>query len=153
MKILQFLFGLTFVCALAGSMCASDKTAPSAPETYQAFLIALVKGDHEVVTKLALPNPDLGLLTSSGPVPAAYQKEAISQIEASGYRVLKIGETFRLPNGRTIAFTEEMEKQGRVIVVGSRDPLPHLLQKTESGWRVEAGDLIAARKARAQQTK
>jgi hypothetical protein len=136
-------------------LCAQtpEGNAPSAPEIYRDFLVALVKSDKAAVIRLALPNKEMSVLLSDGPIPAEHQKAAISQIEANPYRVLKVGETFRLPNGRTLSPTEEMEKKGWIIIASSGDPLPHMLQKTEDGWRVDAGDLIAARKAIAQQKK
>ncbi len=127
--------------------------SPSAPEIYRDFLVALVKNDKTALVRLSLPNNEISLLLSDVPMSAEQQKAAISHIEANAYRILKVGEIFRLPNGRTLSPTKETEQKGWIIIANSGDPLPHMLQKTEDGWRVEAGDLIAARKAIAKQKK
>lgn len=137
----------------AVSISGAQTATPSAPDTYREFLIAIIKGDRAGAEKLTLPNPDLPILFSEDPPPAEVQKQAIAHIEANPYRVLKIGEVFRLPNGRTVSPTEEMEKKGWVIVVNQTDPLPHMLQKVESVWKADAGDLVAARKAAAKAQK
>lgn len=139
---------------LGATIAAQAETAvPSATDTYRDFLIAVVKGDQDAAVKLALPNPEFAMLFSGEVPPAEIQKQAITHLTANPYRVLKIGEVFRLPNGRTISPTEESEKKGWVIVVNQTDPLPHMLQKVDGVWKAEAGDLIAARKAAAKAQK
>ena len=129
-----------------------EKKSPSPPEIYQAFLVALVNGDKTTVERLAIPNKDLTALTST-PVPAQHREQAIAEIKAAPYRILKVGEVVQLPNGRMLGPTEESEKKGWVMIANDSDPIPHMLQKSGDGWKVDAGDLTAARKAAAKQRK
>jgi hypothetical protein len=128
-------------------------SADSAPDIYRDFLIAVIKGDRMSTERLALPNADLGILIPDEPMPLEAQMVSIAQITASPYRVLKIGETFALPNGQAIGPSVEMESAGWVIIANDVDPLPHRLKMTEDGWKVDAGDLIGARKAASRSRK
>src|SRR6185437_9712204 len=123
----------------------NDKT-PSPPDVYQQFLIAMVSSDSNTVERLALTNQDLPMLTSRH-LSWVPRKLAISHIKAHPYHVLKIGEVFHLPHGRVIGPTEQFEKNGWVLIANDDDPICHMLQKVGNEWKVDAGDLIAARKA------
>ena len=111
-------------------------------------MVALIEGDQTTIERLVIPNKELAILTST-PVPAEYRKEAIAVIKATQYRVLKVGEVVTLPGGGTLGPTKDMEKKGWVMIASDTDPIPHMLQKAGDDWRVNAGDLIAARKAAA----
>ena len=148
MKFLIYLF------LLGASLAAIAQTLEnSAPDVYRDFLIAVIKGDRVGAAKLALPNTDIAILFSSDVAPAEIQKEAIAHITANPYGILKVGEVFTLPNGRTVSPTEETEKMGWVIIANQTDPLPHMLQNVDGVWRADAGDLIAARKSAAKARK
>jgi hypothetical protein len=149
MKKLCLLF--VFAAALAVVARAEEKQKSlSPPEIYQLFLIALVQSDKAALEQLCIPNKNLAVLAEIS-VPAEHRAEAIAQIKASPYRLLKPGELFVLPDGKPMSLTKAMEKKGLAIVVSDGDTLPHTLQKTGEGWKVDAGDLITARKAAAAQ--
>ncbi|HEY6170289.1 MAG TPA: hypothetical protein VI454_19810 [Verrucomicrobiae bacterium] len=126
----------------------TDKT-PTPTEIYQEFLVAIVKGDTSALERLAITNKDLAVLTSN-PIPPEYREKAIADIKARPYRVLKVGEVFRLRNGKTLSPSAESEKKGWVMIASDVDPVPHMLLKVGKDWKVDAGDLIAARKAAAK---
>ena len=125
----------------------------SAPEVYRDFIIAVIKGDKTSAEKLALPNPEIDILFSSDKAPPETVKEAVAYMAAHPYRVLTAGEIFTLPNGHTISSTEESERKGWVIIANDTDPLPHMLKSVSGVWMVDAGELIAARKAAAKTQK
>lgn len=147
-----FLLLVLAVTVSAAAQTTEKRRTPSPPEVYQAFLIALVKGDEALLERLALPNKELPLLTST-PVPVEYREQAVAQIKAASYRVLSAGEVFRLPDGKTVSPTAEMEKKGCVMIASDADPLPHFLRISGGEWKVDAGDLIAAHKAVAARNK
>lgn len=148
MKILSLL-------ALIGAFSAAFAESPTHPaaDVQRDFFIAIIKGDQAAGEKLALPNPELTILFSQSDSSTELQKEAIAHITANPYRVLKVGEVFRLPNGGTISPTQEMEKKGWVIVANDTDPLPHMLLNSGGVWKVDAQGLIVARKAAAKARK
>jgi len=149
MKKICLLFALFATVAALAQPDGKKKTL-SPPETYQLFLVALVQNDRAALEQLCLPNKDLSVLAEIS-VPADHRDEALAQIKASPYRLLKPGELFVLPDGKPLSLTKAMEKKGWSIVVCEGDPQPHMLQKSATGWKVDAGDLIAARKAAAAQ--
>ena len=133
------------------TVSAEDKPAPSAPEIYEQFLVAVVKGDKETVMKLALPHKEISILFQ--PLTPLEVADAIARIQANPYRALRVGESYRISERRSMTVTKETEALGWTMVVSKGDTKPRGVRRTEDGWRVNVDDLIAERKAQVRLSK
>lgn len=119
--------------------------------TVRAFLSAAMTMNVAEVKRHALPHPDLGVL-GEGPQPPPPVKERMrATFSQASCRFLKVGEVIELPGGGSLTVDANQVASSRCLVRplvgGSPMPLPLAVIRTDSGWRVDASPIIAARKA------
>jgi len=136
----------------ASAVRAQDsEVAGAEPEVVvKQFLIAMIKGDKEALSQLALPNPELKVLYEGPPVPAVALPIFLKQIEKEAVTRFKVGDEIKLPGGQTIVLSERHINENRVQLNVGNQPIPFPVAKHEGQWRVDARPLIMARKAAAK---
>ncbi|NQU23203.1 MAG: hypothetical protein HQ567_18140 [Candidatus Nealsonbacteria bacterium] len=113
----------------------------------RAFLVAMTLGDREAGTRLMMPNPDADILWTGERPPPEHLRSAMAFLQSVVFQRLQVGDTVNLPNGITIVFDEGHVNEDRQQITLPKNPVPFTMVRDQGGWRVDAGGVIAARKA------
>jgi len=117
-------------------------------------MISMLRNDAEGVKATILPAEGADFLWQGEPPPKQMQTEIEKTFQ--GLKLVRIqeGEKVSLPSGKDLTVEKGMIDEKKILVWAEinneRMPTPFWMVKTADGWRVDAGPLIAARKAAAR---
>ncbi len=124
------------------------KTPRDSPEAVlRGFLIAIAERDQETGTQLMLPNPEAEILWQGNWPSLAAAPSAKEYFQSIVFRRLQVGDTVTLPGGRALILDERHVNENRQQITCAENPVPFIMVRGEGGWKVDAGTIIAARKA------
>lgn len=160
----KFIFVLALTAFASVSLaCSQDQSNPEAKSTdppsqtaaeeaggpesvLRQFLSSMSAGDSDSIKVLALPNDDIAMLWT-GDKPSAVVIETMQKFyRTAEIKRLKVGDQFKLPNGKTMVFDASHINDKRQQLSLPGWPLPFILVKTEKLWQVDASPVITARK-------
>lgn len=129
-------------------LAASERTPES---TVKKFFAAMMDGDRVAGEAVIVPDPNSAILWASELISGELRAAMKKAVDELTLRELAIGDTVALPGGRELVVTaERVNAQNKLVVPtlgGMPTPTPLPLRKIDGQWRVDAGSLIAARKA------
>jgi hypothetical protein len=118
-------------------------------DALRSFMVAAVEQDETALRAITLPDRDLVWLLRGRPAPA----EAVEKMRtlAADMRIkrLRPGDPIKLPQGQTAVVGPDEVTEDRAVLLPEGSPLPVRLQRVDGRWKVDAGPVIAARKAAA----
>ena len=149
MRILFLLAALGLITAAVAN--ADDAADRSAEAAFRRFLTAVAHHDIDAIKATMVPSDDAEILWAGNPPP----KEVQEQIEKSlaGLKIVHIqeGETVKVPGLREFTLEKGAINDNKIFVWVEIDhqrlPTPFWMTKDGDDWKVNAGPLIAARKA------
>jgi len=124
-----------------------DVAAATPEQALRTFLIAMLLKDEATLRAVTLPTADFDWLLRGEDVPVDQLEEIKTQVAKQSIRALKPGDEISLPNGRKATVQPASVTADDAILLTEGFPLPHSLRRIDGRWRVEAGPVIAARKA------
>lgn len=140
-----------------GVTLSGDEARPSAErmihetpeEAVKAMILGIVARDEEAIRGAIQPDPEAEILWAGDPPPPEELEPLLSALERHlTMRRLKPGDRVPLPGGQEHVLTEEALSEDQQLVVAERNGRPMLaplfVHRTEDGWRVDAGPVIAA---------
>ncbi len=132
--------------APAGAAAARfpDETPEDALRT---FMLAAARQDEPVLRTVTLPDPDLLLLMQHEAPPPDVAEKMRTFIGQMKIQRLKPGDRITLPPDRDAVVAPDDVAEDRAVVLPEAFPFPIRLRKIEGHWKVNAGPVIAARKA------
>jgi hypothetical protein len=140
--------------AAAYGQAASKAQLPGFPNTpegsVQAFTFAIATGNEAALRAVTLPlsAEDFAWLMKGQHVPTDKVEEFRKFVEEGmKVRIGRPGEKFPLPGGRVVEIKPEDFAADRSVVVQEGAPLPNRVRKLEGRWRIDAGPVVAGRKA------
>ncbi len=123
--------------------------ADTPEDALRSFMVAAVEQDEPALRALTLPDRDLVWLLRGQRAPA----EAVEKIRTLAadmkMKRLKPGDQIKLPQGGVVAVGQEEVTEDRAVLLPEGAPLPVRLHRVEGQWKVDAGPIIAGRKAAA----
>ncbi len=122
-----------------------EVTSPEA--VLKQFFIAMLAGDKAGIQQVAIPNDRLDVLISTNQLTPQQIDSMKAQFASMPISRLSVGETVRLPNGKSINYDSSMINDNRQHLTMPGNPLPFDLVKTDGTWKVNAAPIIAARLA------
>lgn len=117
-----------------------------AEETLRLFLVAAARHDEGALRALALPDEDLAWLLAGEAAPP----EAEAGFRAIPIRALRPGDVVEIPTSegpKPMTVGEDEVSDVRAILQPEGVPIPTRLRRIGGRWRVDAGPIIAGRKA------
>jgi hypothetical protein len=143
-----------FLSAAAILATAEDKLSTSPEETFRRFMVSMLKNDADGVKATILPTEEAAILWKGEPPSKETQTQIEKSFEDLALIRIREGETVRLPGGKTYTLEKGSTNESKIFVWvefnKKRMPTPFWMVKTLDGWRVDAGPLIASRKAAAR---
>jgi len=132
---------------------AANSTTTSTPEdVLRAFLLALTMVDREQGLPHLLEGTDAEILWQAAPPPRLARPGIEQWLSSLAFRRLQIGDQIALPDGRQLVVSDRHVNDDKVMITWDENPVPFILVKTPSGWRVDARTISMARTA-AQQAR
>jgi hypothetical protein len=134
----------------AGAVPASQPAlAVQTPEdAVRALLLGVVRNDQQAIDACIVPDKESAVLAQGIRLDAAKVAQLEELVKQRAMHCAKVGETFVPPRGGpTITFTDEQVSADRQQVIVAGYPAPFTVIKMEGQWKVDAGGMIAARKA------
>ncbi|MEX2670587.1 MAG: hypothetical protein WD294_00615 [Phycisphaeraceae bacterium] len=124
-------------------------------DAVRRLLVAVLLRDEQAVRASALPHENLHALWAGEPPEEERAKPFRRMLEQEmTTRQLQPGETVALPGSQQHVLSEEVLTDDRQLVIAEREGetlmAPLWVERTEEGWRVDAGPLIAAEMMRQQ---
>ena len=152
------LYWLALVLALSGQArgddpATEDRTAtgsfPNTPEgAFKEYFYAMGMGDEKVLRSVTLPHDDFEWLLKGKHVAPEKADEYRKIIDEKFLtRRLAPGDIVDLPTGGQLKVRPQEVSEDRVVLLQKGAPLPTRLERHEGRWKVNAGPMIAARKA------
>lgn len=145
------------VLMLLDGGCAEERAerndSPVGHATPEAAVKAMVLGiaarDEAAIRRAILPDEQAELLWAGDPPPAEQAEPLLNALEQEvTARRLEPGDSVPLPGGREHVLSEEAFNEDQQLVVAERNGQPMLaplfVHRTDDGWRVDAGPVIAA---------
>jgi hypothetical protein len=144
--------GAAGAMANAPAAGARRPIADGTPEdALRSFLMAMVERDEAALRVLTVPKPETDLawlLRGQAAPPEAVERLRTVFSELKIQR-LKPGDQFKLARGQVGTVRPEEVGEDRAVVLSEGSPLPTRLQRIDGHWKVDAGPIIAGRKAAA----
>jgi hypothetical protein len=132
----------------AQSVATAEQPAAGTPEAVlNEFLNAMGEGDRAGIERTAVPNPELWRVWQSQPLTPVQKALMKAAIVPSSFRRLKVGDVVRTGRGQKFVVDANRVNDHTVMITSKDMPLPFILVKGDSGWRVDASPIIAGRKA------
>ncbi len=125
----------------------ADVAAATPEQALRNFFVAMVTKDVTTLRDLTLPTDDFDWLLMGQALPANQIEVFKAQMAGQPIRTLRPGDEFTLAGNRKLKVLPEEVTADRAVLVPEAIPLPMRLRKVEGRWRVDAGPIIAARKA------
>ena len=149
---LLILFSLLVTGCAKETPSPEPQISPDSPdEVVRAFFIAMLSCNEVEIRKHILPNPDASWLWYGQAPPPDVLTDMETQFNNMTLREHKVGETIILPGGHHLEISDQMVNEYSKLVTptigGKPMPTPLPLVKLDGHWKVDAGSLIAARKA------
>lgn len=119
----------------------------------KSFLKHMILKNPTELKKVILPvsEEDFKYLNSNRKLPEDVKKQFLAAVDSTPVVRIKPGTTIPLPGGKSTTITKEMITPTRVFLSSPMlKPFPIQVEKTDSGWRIDARVVIAARKAAAK---
>ncbi|MDB5352782.1 MAG: hypothetical protein JWN86_4029 [Planctomycetota bacterium] len=138
---------MTLTLGFQAAKAAPDIAAKTPEEAFRTFVAAMITKDEKTVRALALPSDEIDWLLKGQGVPAGQVEAIKAQIAKMPIKALKPGDTYTLPGNRKMTVKPEEVAEDRVVLLPEGSPLPTRCQKVDGRWRVDAGPMIAGRKA------
>lgn len=146
-RLTGWLIAMLLLVGCAESAADPDHATPA--DAVQALLVGMIERDEAKVRGAILPDEKAPVLWSGEPADAD-QLQPYRQLltEQTDYRLLEPGEAVELPGGEQHVLTEDVLSDDRQMVLAEREGrrimAPLWVERTEAGWRVDAGPVIAA---------
>jgi hypothetical protein len=132
----------------SNSTAITGNIAAETPEdALRSFLIAIALHDEAALRSVVLPTDDFDWLLKGEAAPAEAADQIRSQFMQVPIRALKPGDSFRLPNKKSITVDPKEVDATHAVLLPEGAPLPTRCQKVDGRWRVDASPVIAGRKA------
>jgi len=120
--------------------------------TLRVFTLAVLLANEQLIKLTIVPvsKEEMKYLLQKpeGGQPSA--KELKERVASMKVRALKPGDTFTLPGGKQLEITKEDVNDESLVLVLEDAPVPTRLHKARGYWWVDAGPVIAGRKAAAE---
>lgn len=121
----------------------------SPEEAVRALVLGMVARDEAMVRSAILPDEHAELLWAGEPMPSDELEPLLAQLDESmEVRRLEPGDKVPLPGGGEHVLTDDVLSEDRQMVTVHRDGrmmlAPLFVERTDDGWRVDAGPVIAA---------
>jgi hypothetical protein len=107
----------------------------------------MIAHDAAAIRTVTLPNPDLDWLLMGQVAPPEAIKEASAFFAKLPIQRLKAGDKYTLPNRKEYAVAAGEVGEDRAVLLPEGAPIPNRCQKVDGRWKVDAGPIIAGRKA------
>jgi len=114
------------------------------------FMIAMMAKDERTLREVTVPTEDFDWLLKGKKLSDDEIKLFKEQVVLQEIRVLKPGDEITMPDKRKVLVKPEEIAEDRALLLPLGAPEPMVCIKTDH-WRVDAGPLIAARKAVAEE--
>ncbi len=121
-----------------------DKTPEDALRT---FMMAMAAADEKTLRAVTLPNNDLDVLLTGEAPPFGGVKEMKQQIQKMKIERLKEGDRVNMPGNKVHIVRVTEVGRDRAALLPEDAPFPTRLRLVSGHWKVDAGPVIAARKA------
>lgn len=121
-----------------------DKTPEDALRT---FMMAMAAADDQTLRAVTLPNPDLDLLLTGEAPPFKGIKELKQEMQRMPIEKLKVGDRVKMPGNKVHVIRATEVGQDRAALQPEDAPVYTQLRRVNGHWKVDAGPIIAARKA------
>ena len=132
----------------------SAKVKLDAPEeAIVQFMLALMKGDKAGIDKSIVPNPESSILSEGEHPPENAVPILEAELRLAPYKRLQAGESFSFGKGRTHVILPAEITEDRLLIDQAGVPIPFVLVRSNGVWKVDAGPIIAGRKAAAAARK
>jgi hypothetical protein len=116
-------------------------------DALRTFMVATARHDEPVLRVVTLPTPELGRLLQGRPAPPEAVEQVRSLAAKMKFRRLQPGDKVTLPPDREVVVGPEDIAEDRAMLLPEGSPVPIRLRRIEGHWKVDAGPIIAARKA------
>lgn len=133
---------------MVSALFAQDAKAPKTPEAaFRTFMVAVFERDEPTLRAVTLPAEGFEWLLQGQVIPKDQVAAMRAQLEKMPIKVLKAGDTIKLPGNRTATVGAEEVGEDRAVLLPQGAPVPTRCRKVEGVWRVDAAPIIAGRKA------
>jgi hypothetical protein len=123
--------------------------ASGADVALRRFLVAMVSGDQVEIRATIIDNPDAEILWQGNAKSSDEKAEATRLVNSTTFQHLKVGDEVHIPGGKTLRLDEDYVNENRQQIAVPDIPIPFILAKVNGIWKVDAGTVIAGRKAAA----
>jgi hypothetical protein len=141
------------LCVLAAALivamqsgCSKAERNADPDEVLRRFLAAMQTSDEAEIRATTIADPDVWVLWNRGPASSSEKFYLPELVSSSKFEHLKIGDELHL-RGKTIRISEADVNDHCQQIRVSGTPLPITVVKGRDGWKVDAGPIIAGRKA------
>jgi hypothetical protein len=117
------------------------------------FMLAMMKGDKKEIENAIVPNPESSILAEGVHAPENALPILEAELRLAPYKRLQAGDSFDIGNGRTHVVKPSEINENRLLISQAGSPIPFVLVRTNGVWKVDAGPIIAGRKAAAAAEK
>jgi len=133
----------------SGDAAVTESPEANSPErVLREFLIAMVENDAETLAQIALPHPNMEVLTSAHePIPQNERAAIRAQLTQLPIFRLSPGDTVSLPDGRSFEIDGLMVHEDQQWLTFPDNPFPFVLVREQRQWKVNPAPIIAARLA------
>lgn len=122
-----------------------DENTPEGALT--KFLIAMTAHDKDGLKSVAIPHDELDLLFVGEKPTASTLAGFHFALALSPMKRLKVGDEIKLPGGRSLVMDKTRVNETRQALTAIGAPIPFDVLMIDGKWKVDAGPVIAARKA------
>jgi hypothetical protein len=137
-----------------GADLAIDSHAKSAPaldgepeKALRQFLVAMATQDEAGIRRSILAHPEAPILFQATTAPAEAKAQMLEEFRSAQFERLHLGQEIQLPGGRTLVLDESRVNKDHQALTYPGNPVPFILVRDLGVWKVDAGTLIAARRA------
>ncbi len=116
-------------------------------DALRTFMMAMAAADEQTLRAVTLPNPELDLLLTGEPPPFPGTKELKQQMQKMKIERLKVGDQVTLPDNKVHVIRATEVGQDRAALLPADAPVYTQLRRVKGHWKVDARQIIAARKA------
>ncbi len=133
--------------SLAATMASASLDTPESA-VYEV-LAAIFAKDQNRINRATVEAPDRDILAQGQDMSAIAIALAMARIRAVPFVHLKVGDVITLPGNKMLEITADRVNENQQYLTNADTPVPFIVIKVGDQWKVDAGPLIAARKAAA----
>jgi hypothetical protein len=116
-------------------------------EALRTFMVAGARQDEAALRAVSLPDPELARLVQGEPAPPEIVERIRAHAAEMKIRRLQPGDKIKLPPNQDTVVGPDDVGEDRAMLLPEAARFPVRLRKIQGHWKVDAGPIIAARKA------